>query len=60
MKRSDYLVRRAVVIKRFAISDATLDRWIKAGRLTPVRLGSRVVRFLESELERLMAGGKKA
>jgi predicted DNA-binding transcriptional regulator AlpA len=57
VRHHDRLLRRADVIERCDISDATVDRWIKAGYLQPIRLGRRIVRFLASDVDRLVTEG---
>lgn len=49
------LLTRNEVARRLSLSTRTLDRWTREGRLSSVVLGSRSIRFHESEVDRLVS-----
>lgn len=48
-----YLTRKQVA-ERFNVSERTVDRWIKDGKLHPTRLG-RTIRISEADIARFLA-----
>lgn len=57
MNANDFLLTKAAVMERLGVSDKTLRRWVREGRLRAVKLGKTsplkfrqldVARFLES------------
>ena len=55
--RDDRLIRTIDVASRLGVSKDFVYALIDRGRLTPVRLGLRVLRFRESDLIRLLVEG---
>ena len=56
MEGKDRLIRRAEVLRRIGIANATLYRWIKAGRFpAPIEVGPLAVRWWESEVDAWLA-----
>jgi len=53
------LLQKAEIVTAWGISEPTLDRLIRAGRLPVVRLTKRTVRIPESALRRLIAESTK-
>lgn len=49
------LITRQQVAQRLAVSSRTVKRREKEGKLTPVKLSSRCVRYYESEVDNLIA-----
>ncbi len=53
--RAETLVRTAAVAARLGVSPDFVYVLVDLGRLRPVKLGKRVLRFKESDLARLIA-----
>ena len=51
----DHLLTKPEAANHLRISIRTLDRWIDAGTLPVVRLGSRSVRIRQSDIDALIA-----
>lgn len=51
------LLTVSAVARRLAVSQRQVWRWAHAGRLPPVNLGRRCVRFREADVVLLAAGG---
>jgi len=49
------LITRRQAAQRLAVSPKTIQRREKEGKLTPVKLSSRCVRYYESEVDKLIA-----
>lgn len=51
----DPLLSRADTAKLLQIHPKTLPRWERAGRIRPLRLTGRIIRYRRSEVERVLA-----
>jgi excisionase family DNA binding protein len=51
--KTKYLTRKATA-ERLAVSDRSIDRWIKANRIQAVKVG-RAVRIAEASVDKLIA-----
>jgi len=48
------LMSRIQLAALLNVTERTIDRWAKTGRLNPVRLGQRYTRFLAEDVQRLL------
>lgn len=56
MERELHTVRQAA--ERLTLKESTVYRWIFDKKIGTVRIGTRAVRIPESEIQRILEGGK--
>lgn len=58
-EKATTLLAAETIVSRFDIGHTTLHKWVKSGRLTPVRFSKRLVRYRASDIEALIDAAMK-